>query len=320
MAHSKAKYSRFINFYKIVNLAGDPPSHDQVFDAISKIEDSDRFHELVSRERMCVYDRSVDGEHRLLLATERTDKQHVFEKQADGKADLLKIFELKIGQRLAESTYAVFFEDGIVAIDFNQRGPKVADLERYLADKCKDHLGEHIRFRKLMARDVVEQIKDAKQITFFHVNLTQEHIPVLKKEDQPVGDAIDTLCKALGTTSLEFGAKPMYEASPETIQVFSKMARLFGEIVGTTPQSPKLGEKDQARKSKSNKVNGQFRAIDQNGAVNTLNLFKQVIQMRKVIEIGDAKDAEELASKIFEGIKVAKIRMQTQIDSTISYD
>ena len=108
---------------------------------------------------------------------------------------------------LAEHIHAVFFEDGIVGVDFNFYGPRLTRFGSYLSQKAADQ-GGRVAFEPLLRLDVVEQLDRLRDIRMFQLKIRPAYGSVVRQADQSLGQAFEAAAEGTEASHVEIVLTP----------------------------------------------------------------------------------------------------------------
>lgn len=115
----------------------------------------------------------------------RARRSDLPEVELEGKFDPLTIAD-KAG--LADKCHVVFFDDNVVAAEFNTRAPRMPAFARYLIKKSD---APNIAIEHLLARDVLSKLQQLESIHMLDLRVADPQLPVL--QDTPFHESFKSL-------------------------------------------------------------------------------------------------------------------------------
>ena len=173
---------RNIHFYK---LASSNVSDDRYAD---KVDIQEIFNTLISIETdMSNNFLSIDDEHDLAIwiVNEQFPFMLIFGKiRKKGFPRLvngLKIRDLNLARNtgLVEMSHMIFWDNGIVGVEYNHYGPKVSKFEEYIKDKTS----KSIHLHQIVNRNIDEIFNKIQGIFSFKIKFYSSYLEDLSQED-----------------------------------------------------------------------------------------------------------------------------------------
>lgn len=123
----------------------------------------------------------------LRLEFGRTRRDNLPEIERKGIKTTLSIAE---DAGLIDVCHIVIFADGFVAAEFNQDAPRIRKLGEYLMFKGRN-LPTAPRFQRLFERNLLDAIREIKNVKYLEVEIPPDTIDLVRKADKSLADAFE---------------------------------------------------------------------------------------------------------------------------------
>jgi hypothetical protein len=106
---------------------------------------------------------------------------------------VLSALDIPRSSGLAEQIHFMVFENGIVGCEFNFYGPRPVRVAEYLTTKAP--AGGDFYLAPLLRKDVTDQLTALVEIRTLHIKTKASYSGTLKKMDEDLGTALETLAQ-----------------------------------------------------------------------------------------------------------------------------
>lgn len=194
MAKNVPTTARKIYFFRIEHFEN---LKDAIRGALERIEnlpfnDEGRYMLEPNKGRLCAFPDSLV--YPLKLRFGRTRRDQLPDVENKGK---LKALEIAEDAGLIDLGHLMIFDDGHVAAEWNPDGPKLQRLTAYLCDK--GGLMNHVKFRNLFERDIVEVVSRLDGVRILDIDLPPDAVELAREADASLADAL-VATEKLGAT------------------------------------------------------------------------------------------------------------------------
>ena len=135
----------------------------------------------------------------------------------------LNLEELQLdGDGLVEISHMVFWDNGIVGVEYNHRGPKVRKFQDYILQK----FSTHIFFQQIVNRNIDQVLSEFKGLSSIKIGLRASMLDSFVGEDANLVQALDNFKNLSEAEIIEFNLK-------NNDCISERFVRIFRSLVGT---------------------------------------------------------------------------------------
>ena len=186
---------RQIRFYRInsePDKTGQPRSVDfrEVLKKIHKLPFrlGDRYLDLSGGQILCVWPEQARSQPpRLRLGTVRQQDLPQLEDQGT-----ISPLQLRGRQGIVEQTHVVFFEDGIVGVEFNFYGPRISRLGRYLYIRFPQDLPK-VAFDLILNQDIDQKLEHLQDVHLLQIRLRRDYADIVSRASKSLPAALQQM-------------------------------------------------------------------------------------------------------------------------------
>jgi hypothetical protein len=189
---------------------------------------------------------------------------------------------IPIGAGLAEQTHAIFYPNGVVGVEFNFYGPRIARFGWYAMAKFRDLYPQPITFQPLLRQDVRDRLARLRDIRVLELSVRRGYAGVLAQANRDIFSGLDALGGASGADEIEVVLKP---------RRYSRVERLAGGLLQAVRQvanRPDIRENASRFRVQGTSVEGRSEWIDV--------LSDQLIARKRIVKHAPNSRALESAS------------------------
>lgn len=171
---------------------------------LAKIPHNERAHTLPSGDRLTCWPSTVQGRPRLILGGIRhTGLPHI------EKVGTTRPLTIDDDEGLVENTHIVFFDHGVVGVEFNFYGPRVRQLSTLLSAKFP--MRGIVNFNAIANRDSQAKLAHLQDVRLLEMQIHRHYTDTLKTTTQGhMFDAMDALGESADApvVTVRLGSEP----------------------------------------------------------------------------------------------------------------
>jgi hypothetical protein len=115
---------------------------------------------------------------------------------------------IPVGAGLAEQTHAILYPNGVVGVEFNFYGPRIARLGWYAMAKFRDLYPNPITFQPLLRQDVRARLARLLDIRVLELSVRRGYAGVLAQANRDIFSGLEALAGASEADEIELVLKP----------------------------------------------------------------------------------------------------------------
>jgi hypothetical protein len=150
-------------------------------------EDNGRYYDIGEGDLACCWVDRSRAPQRVRLA--RSRRSHLPPMDRAGKVQDLVLPE---DAGLAEESFLVFFDHGIVGCIYNAFSPRVSVLRRYVRARCSREY-HALDFEALLRQDVIDQVNNLDEIRMFELRVSPAYFSQVAQASRTLARALEGL-------------------------------------------------------------------------------------------------------------------------------